>query len=550
MIARPYQKKAIEATLDVLEDKQSALIVMATGLGKTIIFTNIINHFSGLGRTMIIAHREELITQAAKHVENITGEIADVEMADQYATLHDIFKSKVVVSTVQTQNAGRDGGRMTRFEPNEFALLIIDEAHHATAKSYRKLIDHYKLNETIKILGVTATPDRTDEEALGQIFDEVAYEYDIRNGIDNGWLVPINQQMITIDGLDYSRIRTTAGDLNGKDLAEVLEYESNLHAIASPTMELTGDKKTLIFAASVAQAERLTEIINRHKYDSARFVCGKTPKDLRRTMLKDYKDNRFQYLVNVGVATEGFDMPDINCIIMARPTKSRCLYAQMSGRGCRPLPGLVDGTDTFDERKELIANSDKPYIDIIDFVGNCGRHKLITTADILGGNYTDDIIEQAKKNAKKKGSVDMISELAIAEKQISEKYRKAEEAAIRGKVMVRAMYSTAKVNPFDVLDLTPWRERAWHKGRQPTMKQTAFLEKCGVDCSGLSFTHASQIIDKVIKRRKAGTCTYRQANLLRRFKYKPDDITFERASELITTLKNNNWKRPHWNPKN
>lgn len=549
MIARDYQTKAIESTLDIFENKQSALIVMATGLGKTFVFTNIINHFSELGRTMIIGHREELITQAADHVVRITGETADVEMADQYATLHDIFKSKVVVSTVQTQIAGRDGGRMTRFEPKEFVLLIIDEAHHATAKSYRKLIEHYRQNETIKILGVTATPDRTDEEALGQIFDEVAYEYDIRNGIDDGWLVPINQQMISIDGLDYSKIRTTAGDLNGKDLAEVLEFESNLHAIASPTIELTGDKKTLVFAASVAQAERLTEIINRHKYNSARFVCGKTPKEIRRGMLKDYAAGCFQYLVNVGVATEGFDMPDINCIIMARPTKSRCLYTQMSGRGCRPLPGLVDNGDNAERRKILIAESAKPNIEIIDFVGNCGRHKLITTADILGGNYTDDIIEQAKKNAKKKGSVDMISELAIAEKQINEKYRKEEEAAIRGKIMLRATYSTAKVNPFDVLDLTPWRERAWHKGRQPTVKQKSFLERTGVDTSGLSFTHASQIIDKVIKRRKTGACTYRQANLLRRFKYNPDDITFERASELITTLKKNKWRRPHWNPK-
>lgn len=546
MIARDYQEKAINSVLEVFNEKQSALIVMATGLGKTVVFTHLIKNYVNLGRVMIIAHREELITQAANHVETITGEVADIEMADQFATMHSIFKSQVVVSTVQTQNAGRDGGRMKRFEPNEFALLIIDEAHHSTAKSYRNLITHYKDNPNIKILGVTATPDRTDEEALGQIFEEVAFEYAIEDAIDDGWLVTPYQQMISVDGLDYSQIRTTAGDLNGKDLAEVLEYEGNLHAIASPTIELTGDKKTLVFAASVAQAERLTEIINRHKPDAARFVYGKTPKEIRRGMLKDYSASEFQYLVNVGVATEGFDVPDIACIVMARPTKSRSLYTQMLGRGTRALTGLLDDSlDTPELRKQAIADSDKPRLEVFDFVGNCGRHKLITTADILGGKYSDDIVQLANENAAKKNtSVDMISELAEAEQEIKERRRKEDEYNRRRKVVGRAKFSTAKINPFDVLDVTPFRERAWHKGKQPTFKQKTMLEKAGVDTSGLSFTHASQIIGKIIKRQKAGACTYKQTKLLKRFHYDSDGVTFERASEIITALANNNWKRP------
>lgn len=545
MIPRPYQDKAIRSVHNVFQKCQSALIVMATGLGKTVCFVQIAKEFKDRGRIMVLAHREELISQAASHIERATGDTVDIEMAGNYATMHDVFKSDMVVSTIQTQNAGREEKRMERFDYNEFILLIIDEAHHATSLSYRKVIDYYKQNPNIKILGVTATPDRTDEEALGQVFDEVAFDYDIRDGIDDGWLVPISQHLVSVAGLDYSQVRTTAGELNGKDLAEVLEFEDNLHAIATPTIELTGDRKTLIFAASVAQAERLCEILNRHKPDSAMFVCGKTDKDLRRQTLKSYAQSQFQFLVNVGCFTEGFDEPGVQVVVMARPTKSRCLYTQMAGRGTRALPGIVDGPETSELRKQAILASGKPFVEIIDFVGNCGRHKLIGTADILGGKYSDEIIEQAKDNAEQKpGCVDMITELALAEQEIAARETIKAETDRRKALKAKAKYSTAKVNPFDMFDIVPHRERAWHKGKVPTDKQLAYLHKSGVDTSGLTFTGASQIIDKLISRMKTGECSYKQAKLLKRYKYDTSSMSFERAGKLITAIKNAGWKRP------
>ena len=545
---RPYQLEAYEQTLEKFKTVDTALIVLATGTGKTVVTAHLINHFRETGRILMLAHRAELIYQAEDHIQNICEVESDIEMGSEWATSFDEFKSDVVISTVQTQIAGRDGGRMNRFDPKEFSLLVIDEAHHAPAATYKRIIEYYKQNPVLKILGLTATPDRTDKKAMGQIFEEVAYAYDIRDGIDDGWLVPIEQQSVFVEGLDYSKVKTTAGDLNGKDLAEVMEFEEILHGIADPTVQLTGDRKSLIFAASVVHAERLTEIINRHKPDSARFVCGTTPKEIRRSMFKDFAEKKFLYLVNVGVATEGFDDPGIECVVMARPTKSRALYCQMLGRGTRTLPGIVDLCPGVPERREAIANSDKPHLEVMDFVGNAGKHKLLCPADILGGNYTDEVVELAKENAAKKSDetkkpVDIATELQKAEREIAKRHRDAEDAISRDHLLLRAKYSTAKVNPFNIIDIDPVKEKPWHKGRTPTTGQTKYLEKCGVDTDGLSFTHASQIIDTMIKRREGGTCTYKQAKCLQKFGFDVTEMSFSQAGKTIGALAKVGWQK-------
>ncbi len=546
---RPYQVEALDGIYGQLEQCNSTLLVMATGLGKTIVFSHAVKEYMQFGRVMVLQHREELLGQAWRHLKRITGCEPDTEMAEYRADAYGAFRSRIVVSTIQTQIAGHGGkGRMAKFDPPEFSLVVIDEAHHSAAASYRRVIDHYRQNPNLKVLGVTATPDRADEMALGQIFESVAYEFDIRDGIDLGWLVPISQQSVYVEGLDYSSVRTTAGDLNGADLARVLEFEETLHRIAAPTVELTGDRRTLIFAASLAQAERLTEILNRHKPKSARWVHGGTPKEVRRALFPAYAAGEFQYLVNVGVTTEGFDEPSIEVVVMARPTKSRSLYAQMVGRGTRALPGLIDDLESADGRKGAILASGKPSLEVIDFVGNAGRHRLITSADILGGRYDDAIVDRAKRNTAEKSAdtgvpVDVIDELKLAEWQIETEKSEAAEAERRKHLKLRAQYSTAQVNPFDVYGIESWRERAWHKGRQPTEKQIAFLERSGVDVSGLSFTHAQQLIKKIIENQQTGRCTFKQAKILQRYGYDPAEASFEQASEIISKIAANGWKR-------
>jgi superfamily II DNA or RNA helicase len=552
MRLRDYQARAVDAIYKAWEDSDSTLAVMPTGCGKTITFAHVIDRLPPGRRAMLIAHREELIFQGADKIARVTGEAPDVEMAefraDRGAWLVGATKKQVVVASVQTLNAGAGEGRMGRFDPQDFGLLIIDEAHHAVAKSYQAVIEWFRKNPRLKVLGVTATPDRADEMALGQVFDSVAFDYEIADAITDGWLVPIEQQMVHVEGLDLSSVRTTAGDLNGADLAHVMEYESNLHEIASPTLEICGGRKALVFAASVAHAERLCEIFNRHHAACARWVCGETPKEERRSLFADYADGKFQFLCNVGVATEGFDDPSIQVVVMARPTKSRALYAQMAGRGTRPLPGLVDSQPMAEHRRAAIAASAKPAVLIVDFVGNAGKHKLMSTADILGGNYPDEVVEQAARTVREAGqSKDMLEALAEAQAELRKQAEetKAREAATRARLRAKAVYSTSTVSPFDLFHLAPRQERGWDVGRQLSEKQRALLEKHmpGVDVDALTYSQGKQLLDEQFRRWDTGECSYKQAKLLAR-NHLPTNVSRTQAKEWIDQIAANKWRLP------
>lgn len=544
---REYQTQAIAAAFQEWEDKQSTLIVLPTGTGKTVVAAEIINQFQPK-RTLFLAHREELIFQGAKTIERYTNLTCEIEMADLWAGATMWAGFPVVVSTIQTQIAGKNGNeRMTRFDPDEFGLVVVDEAHRVTAKSYRKVLDHYKQNPEVKILCLTATPDRADEEALGQMIDSVAFDYEILDAINDGFLVPIEQQMVTIEGLDFSACRTTAGDLNGADLAAVMEAEATLQGIAAASMEIIGAKRTLVFTAGVKQAEKLCEIFNRHRPDIAGWVCGATPKPERRDLLDRFSDGRTQVVVNCNCLSEGFDNPGVEIIIQARPTKSRCLYAQQCGRSTRPLAGIVDGLATADERKAAIAASAKPSALIVDFVGNAGRHKLMTTADILGGKVSDEAVERAIEEAKKSGkAIRMDEALEGAERNIRAEIeeQKRREATRRRSLVAQAQFSTRAINPFDIFQIRPAKPRGWDKGKMVSEKMAAIIRKLGVDPYSIPYSQAGQLCAEQIRRWKQKLCTLNQAKCLNKFGYDTKDMTFEDAGNLITTIKANNWRVP------
>ena len=536
MKLRDYQAEAVDAIWDKLDQHSSTLLVMATGTGKTISFAHAIKRCEG--RALVIAHREELIFQACDKIEKVIGERPEIEMGSLRADQQMFRRTKVIVASKDTLHPKR----LERFKPDQFSLIITDEAHHAVAATYRRIYEHF---DGVPHLGVTATPDRADEEALGQIFESVAFEYGIEDAIRDGWLVPIRQQSVHVHDLDFSQIKTTAGDLNTGELSKVMQYEKNLHAVVDPTIRLAKWRRTLIFAVSVAHAERLAEIIHRHRAGSSRFVCGSTPRDERERILTAFKNGKFQFLVNVGVFTEGFDEPGIEMVVMARKTKSRSLYAQMIGRGTRPVPGLIEDIDSPEERCARIANSAKPNVTILDFVGNSGRHKLVSCADVLGGRYPDEVVELAERNTQQSGEPEDVTEsLRRAETQIhAEKKRKLAEVG-RQQIKGKASYSTTTVDPFGVLDIEPEREVYWHRDRKPTEKQVAFLAKTGIKKpEQLTFTQAGRLCKEVIERRAKGLCTYKQARVLGSFGYDPD-VTFEQAGEIITEIANNNWHRP------
>lgn len=544
---RPYQKQASDCIFEEWKENTSTLVVIPTGGGKTILFADVIRR-SFPKRAMVLAHRAELIHQAKDKIESTTGLRCEIEMGDLKSGENNLFgRSQVIVSTIQTQCAGGDGGgRMGKFDPMKFGILIIDEAHHAVSDSYRRVINYYKSNPNLRILGVTATPDRSDEAALGQVFDSVAFDYEILDAIHDGWLVPIDQQMVHVGGLDFSSIRTTAGDLNGADLAAVMEAENNLHGIAHPSIEIIGDKRAIVFAASVKQAETLCEIFNRHRSGMAAWACGETDKDERKQMLRDFSSGKVQVVVNCALFTEGFDDPGVEVIIMARPTKSRSLYAQCVGRAIRPLPRTVDGFETAEERKDSIAASKKPSCLIVDFCGNAGRHKLMTTADILGGKVADEILEKAVQKAREEGKRVRMDQLieeeeAAAHKEAEE--RRLREQARRSRLVAKASYSVQAVSPFDVFQVEPEKERGWDSGKHLTEKQRNILLKQGINPDTISYGQAKQLVGVIMSRWSKDQCSFKQAKLLKKHGYSTD-LSFHEASAVIDTLAKNGWRRP------
>lgn len=502
---RDYQLSAIAAIDKSFETDKSTLIVLATGTGKTVVFSHVCDHRRLRGRCMVLAHREELIYQAAQKIEAVTGIRPDIEMASRYAYEHNHFmgRNQIVVSSIQTQISGKNGGRMKRFNPHDFSLLVVDEAHHAPAESYRRAIEYYRQNPELRVLGVTATPDRADSLALGKVFESVAFVYDIRDAVNDGWLVPIQQQFIQCEHLDYSEIKTTAGDLNAGELSELLEAERSLHEMVDPAIQIADGRKMLFFAVSVAQAERTCDIFNRHRPDSARCIFGHTPKDVRRGILADFAARRFQVLVNVGVATEGFDDPTIEVVAIGRPTKSRALYTQMVGRGTRPVPGCVDGIELSEARRASIAASAKPTILVLDFAGNSGHHKLVTTVDILGGDgvYPPEAIKAAEeKIAESNGGMRTSEALKEAhwETQILAKLIKAQKLAA---IKARAAFRSEEVDPFGqptAMAKPPKYPPHWYF-KKATQKQLVLLERYGVDASEMTIADASNQIDAIAR---------------------------------------------------
>lgn len=546
-IPRDYQQEAHDCIFEEWKSVTSTLVVAPTGTGKTVLFAMVCNTVQPK-RCMVIAHREELIWQARDKIFKTTGLECGIEMADKFVNNSLFGDLPVVVSTVQTQNsAWGDRKRMGRFNPKDFGVLIIDEGHHATADSYKNLINYYKVNNpAIKVLAVTATPDRADEIALGQVFETVAFDYEILDAIHDGWLVPVDQQFVEIAGLDFSEMRTTAGDLNGADLAAVMESEKNLQGVASSSVQIIGDRRAIVFTASVKQAEVLSNIFNRHKDGCSQWVCGTTNKDQRRELLAKFQQGQTQIICNCGVLTEGFDDPGVEVIVMARPTKSRSLYAQMAGRSTRPLSGLVDGLPDKDARKAAIAGSAKPSCLIVDFVGNSGRHKLVSSADILGGKVSDEAIERAIQSAKAKGTAVRISDELDAEEQrlrkIAEERRIAEEAR-KSRLVAKVKFSTKQINPFDLFQIAPvTKDRGWDQGKVLSEKQKGVLLKIGVNPDDMPYAQAKQILNEQFRRWNLKLASIGQLKVLRRYGYNDPNIPFKTASELMNRLAANRWK--------
>ena len=536
MNLRPYQLQAVDAATSALAAHGSALMVLPTGTGKTVVFSHLADRQAG--RTLILAHRQELVEQAAAKVKAITGQDAAIEMGDRYSSEHGIWgAARVVVASVQTMVSGFSGGRrMNRFCPDEFSLVVIDEAHHASANSYRNVVNYFTRWPHVRVLGVTATPDRSDKQTLGGVFQTVAYQYNVLDAINDGWLVPVHQRIVQVSSLDFSEVRTRGGDFVDADLARVMQYEKVLQGVVAPAYDLTKDRRTLVFAASVDHARRMAEMWNRYEPGCARSIDGSIEKDERRQILAAYARGDFRVLTSCMVLTEGWDCPEVEAIVMARPTKSRALYAQMLGRGTRPLAGLVDGIDTPDERCNAIEQSTKPNVQVLDFTGNATRHKLVCAIDILHGDQEEEVLELARKKAAKGRSVQQVVEEAEQEIMDKREAARQEQEARRAALRAKATFSTRSIDPFAAAGIAAPRESAFDRQRQVSDGMRNVLLKGGVDPEGMTFQAAKKACAEIVRRWKGGFCSLKQAHYLHGMGYSPDqtrEMTRKRASEIL-----------------
>lgn len=534
---RAYQDSAVEGVFAQWETVSATLGVAATGSGKTNIFCDVIRRRMP-GRALILAHRKELVSQAVHRLAAF-GLEAEIEQGDLVASTSLWNSSPVIVATPQTLYSN-NFARLKRFKPEEFSTVICDEAHHYSgAPAFEAVVRHFKQNPNLKLLGVTATPDRTDNIAMAKIFDSVAFDIEITDLIELGYLVEVDQRMAKIESLDFSECRKTAGDLNGADLARVMEFERTLLGMADATLATVGDKRTVVFAASVKQAERFAEIFNRHKTGSADCVFGHTPPDRRDEILKHFSDGTLQICANVGVLCEGYDNPGIEAVVMARGTLSRSLYAQQAGRGTRPLQGIIESVliDDPAARRAAIAASAKPSLLILDFVGNSGRHKLISSADILGGKVSEQAREMARRRIEKKGAGNMLDELALAEKELKEK----QEADRRNGLTAKAKFNLTYVDPFDAFTKRAEKWKGFQQTHPLTEKQRRILCKNGYNPDDYEPHEGQAIITKLFR------ASDKQIKVLVRAGYPSADVQNIQkweAAKLITALAATGWRRP------
>lgn len=599
MKARCYQVRAVDCAFErYLAGDQRTLIVLPTGGGKTVVAAFIAKRLLAENpgkRVMVLAHRSELISQAAEKFATVTGILPEIEKGNERTNEHSLHgKPPVVVGSFQTlagesRNKRTGKRRIDKFDPHDFCFLWIDEAHHILADSYKRVADYFASNPNCKVLGVTATPDRGDKQALGKFFQSLAFDYELPDIIEDGYLVPIHQYSAVIEGLDFSRIKTVAGDLNAGELERAMLFEKPLHGVAHATLEVacglpkgTCDqlkddpdrsekllesiayakrKKTLIFASGVAHAERLAEILNRWIPGCARHIDGSFPPDVRKRLMRSYANGEFQFLVNCMIATEGFDEPGVELVVMARPTKSRALYSQMVGRGTRPSASIsarLGEIETADGRRLEIKNSDKPFCQVLDFVGNSGRHRLVTTADILGAKYEPEVIERAREMSEE-GDIDMSDALSMAAEEVALKKRQAEEAAKkrheeeqrrreaeaakRAALVGTTNYHLRQVDGFDTH--SPRIDQVNPKLPKNYIKVLRDHKVPDEDIAKMDEATAARVANTVIRHRIGGWCTYKQGKQLMRCGYtreELDRITIENATLFIDRLKANGWR--------
>lgn len=517
MNLRPYQIEAKEAVLSEWQcGHAKTLLVLPTGTGKTVVFSAVISSRVEAGdRVLVLAHRGELLEQAADKLRKTTGLMCAVEKAD--ATCLDSW-FRVVVGSVQTLMRPQ---RLQQFPPNYFGAIVIDEAHHCLSDSYQRILTHFS---GANVLGVTATPDRSDMRNLGQYFDSLAYEYSLPRAIRDGYLCPIKALTIPLR-LDISQVGISAGDYKAGELGDALE--PYLEQIAYNMQNYCAGRRTVVFLPLVATSQKFKVILEAHGIRAAE-VNGESPD--RAEVLRDFGAGRYDVLCNSMLLTEGWDCPSVDCIVVLRPTKSRSLYCQMVGRGTR----LSEGKD---------------HLLLLDFLWHTERHELCRPADLICESA--EVARRMTEDLEKAAGCP--EDIEAAEQRASEEVVAEREAALAAKLCEMRKRKQKLVDPLQfemsiqAEDLSGYVPAFGWETDAPTEGQKTALEKRGIlpdeiDSAG----KAHMLLDRLAKRQSAGLTTPRQIRFLegRGFLH-VGTWQFDDAKRLIDRIAANGWRTPH-----
>lgn len=515
MDLRPYQEEARRAVQRRWDrGERSTLLVLPTGCGKTIVFCKIAQDRVGQGqRGLILAHRGELLTQAAEKLLQATGLRCAVEKAEESCLG---AWERMVVGSVQSLQRPR---RLEQFPRSFFDFIIVDEAHHCLSPGYQRVLAHF---DRAKVLGVTATPDRGDKRDLGQFFQSLAYEYTLPQAVKEGYLAPIRAQTIPLS-LDLRGVGVQAGDFRSADLGSALD--PYLDQIAREMAAACRGRKTVVFLPLVKTAQKFRDILRTHDFRAAEVHGGSQD---RAQVLADFAAGEYDVLCNAMLLTEGWDCPAVDCVVVLRPTKVRSLYSQMVGRGTRLCP-----------------ETGKQDLLLLDFLWHTERHELCRPADLIcesrdvARRMTENLAENGCPEdiieAEEQAQADVVAqrEEALA-KQLAEMRR-------RKRRLVDPLQYEMSIQAEDLSGYVP--SFGWEMG-PPSKKQTEALEKWGilpdaVDNAG----KATMLLERLAKRRDAGLTTPKQIRCLENYGFRHvGNWPFEAAKHMIDRIAAGGWR--------
>lgn len=327
---RPYQRESIDAIGEALERGiRCPLVSLPTGTGKTVVFSRLIQERGGTA--LILAHRDELLQQAAEKLTSVAPELG-MSIGFVKGKMDDTT-APVVVASVQT--LGRPNRLMGL--PRDFDTVVCDEAHHAAAATYKRIFEHL---DSPLIAGFTATPERADRKRLSDVWEEIVYARSIEEMIREGYLCDLRGLRVGVD-VGLGDVKQTAGEFQAEDLGRALHESGAVEEVVESYVQHGEGRKAILFAPTVELAYEMAAGL-RGAGVSAEAVEGATEAEERRGILRRLHSGETQVVANVGVLTEGFDEPSVSCVIVAGPTRSRIKYAQMIGRGTRLHPGKED----------------------------------------------------------------------------------------------------------------------------------------------------------------------------------------------------------------